>query len=121
MSHKILGGVIAAILCVCFAVTYIARTKDGGKTAEAWADGEKLTEINLQNIGSAYEYPIEQNGHKNILLVEDGQISMKSADCPDKLCVKQGAISNGAYPIVCLPNKIVVKINSGGAADAVSR
>ncbi len=122
MNHKILIGVISAIICVSAALTYLAYTRGGGKTAEVSSDGERIAEISLRNVDSPYEYPIEKDEHINILLVEEGKISMKSADCPDKLCVKQGAISTGVYPIVCLPNKIVVKINSDdSAADAVSR
>lgn len=122
MNHKILIGVISAIICVSAGLMYLAYTRGGGKTAEVSSDGEIIAEISLRNIDSPYEYPIEKDGHINILLVEEGKISMKSADCPDKLCVKQGAISTGAYPIVCLPNRIVVKINSDdSAADAVSR
>ena len=122
MNHKILIGVISAIICVSAGLMYLAYTRGGGKTAEVSSDGEIIAEISLRNIDSPYEYPIEKDGHINILLVEEGKISMKLADCPDKLCVKQGAISTGAYPIVCLPNRIVVKINSDdSAADAVSR
>ena len=122
MNHKILIAIISLIICVSAAATYIAYRYSGGKTAEVYSAGEKIAEISLRNIDSPYEYPIEKDGHTNILLVEEGRISMKSADCPDKLCVKQGEISSGAYPIVCLPNKIVIRINSdNSAADAVSR
>ncbi|MFR5116202.1 MAG: NusG domain II-containing protein [Eubacterium sp.] len=31
---------------------------------------------------------------------------MISADCPDKLCVNQHAISSNGETIVCLPNKV---------------
>ena len=44
------------------------------------------------------------------MLVEKGQISMLEADCPDKVCVKQGAISDGARPIICLPNNVLIKL-----------
>lgn len=46
----------------------------------------------------------------NIIAIEAGKAFMKSADCPDKLCIKQGSVSAGGTPIVCLPNKVVVYI-----------
>ena len=38
---------------------------------------------------------------------------MISADCPDKLCVNQHAISSNGETIVCLPNKVVVEVEDG--------
>jgi hypothetical protein len=42
---------------------------------------------------------------------------MTQADCPDKLCVHQKAISATGETIVCLPNKVVVEI-AGETEDA---
>ena len=46
----------------------------------------------------------------NTLCIDNGQIYMVEADCPDHLCVHQGAISNSGM-IVCLPNRVVVRIS----------
>lgn len=46
----------------------------------------------------------------NLLLIADGRADMTEADCPDKLCVHQRAISRENETIVCLPNKVVVTI-----------
>ena len=46
----------------------------------------------------------------NTLVIADGKADMKDADCPDRLCVKQKAISRQNENIVCLPNKIVVTV-----------
>ena len=43
-------------------------------------------------------------------MIADGKADMKDADCPDRLCVKQKAISRQNENIVCLPNKIVVTV-----------
>ena len=37
---------------------------------------------------------------------------MSDADCPDKDCVNQGWISRPGQMIVCLPNRLVIKIES---------
>jgi len=39
------------------------------------------------------------------------------ADCPDRLCVKQRAISKQGETIVCLPHRLIVKIEGGDAPD----
>lgn len=43
---------------------------------------------------------------------------MQSANCPDKLCVKQGKISD-IGSIVCLPNKVIIEIDRNSDVDAV--
>ena len=53
----------------------------------------------------------------NILVIKDNKAYMKSADCPDKLCVKQKAISKDGESIICLPNKIIVTVESNSKSD----
>ena len=49
--------------------------------------------------------------------IENGKADMISADCPDKLCVNQHAISSNGETIVCLPNKVVVEVEDGEEAQ----
>ena len=64
---------------------------------------------------------IAQNGHVNVMEVKDGKVRMLSADCPDKLCVKQGDIVATRQAIVCLPNRVVLTIvGKNSKMDAIS-
>ena len=56
-------------------------------------------------------------GGYNTLVIKDGKADVTAADCPDKLCVNQHSISYNGETIVCLPNKLVVKIVSEAQAD----
>ena len=58
----------------------------------------------------------------NTLVIKGGVADMTSADCPDHLCVKKKAISKEGESIICLPNKIVVEVDShqNSQYDAVS-
>ncbi len=85
-------------------------------TAEIYSDGQLLHSIDLNQVGESYTIELPHN----TVLVEHGQISMKSADCPDQVCVKQGPIKNEAYPIVCLPNKVEIRITDKASIDAVT-
>ena len=38
------------------------------------------------------------------------EIAVIDANCNDKICINQGYISNTIAPIVCLPHKIIIKI-----------
>ena len=51
-----------------------------------------------------------ENGCVNEVEVRPGSIGILSADCPDKLCVRQGFISDTRLPITCLPNRLVIRL-----------
>ena len=63
-------------------------------------------------------YPLSEdreisiNGGTNILRIRNGKAKMIEADCPDQLCVNQRAVSADNESIICLPNKVIVEIQS---------
>jgi len=59
----------------------------------------------------------------NTLEIKEGKAVMIHADCPDQLCVHQKAISKNRESIICLPNKVVVLVESSedSELDAVSQ
>lgn len=60
----------------------------------------------------AEDKEIEINHGSNILVIRNGTADMVEADCPDKLCVKQKAVSKNNESIICLPNKVIVEVDS---------
>ncbi len=107
---------------VCFAVLRLGLQKNGA-AVRILSDGELYGTYYLteeQNI------PIQKNGKVvNVLEISGHKAKMIKADCPDKLCVHQKAISRQGETIVCLPNKIVVEIegdkNTDTDLDSISR
>lgn len=66
---------------------------------------------------------IEINDGTNILKIRNGTADMAKANCPDKLCVNQRAISKNGESIICLPNEVVVTVDSSENSefDAVAQ
>lgn len=59
------------------------------------------------------EIKIENGDEFNILEIKNGKAKIVEASCPDKYCVKQGAISyNLQIPLTCKPNRVTVKVIS---------
>lgn len=83
--------------------------------AQIYQDGELLRTIDLNAVAVPYEFTIECDDGINTIYVEHGAISVKFADCPDQICVNQGSISDSLVPIICLPHRLVIKIQ--GAED----
>jgi len=53
---------------------------------------------------------IESETGYNIMHIENGQIWIHEASCPDKICIYQGKISKNGEMIVCIPNRMFIKI-----------
>ncbi len=105
---KLLKNILfaVALLLIISVLMFFMMRKDG-RIANIYCDGELVESINLSQVKESYTIDIK--GH-NTVLAENGKIRMLDADCPDELCVKQGAIENSLYPIVCLPNKVIIRI-----------
>lgn len=79
--------------------------------AEIYQKGELLYRIDLSQVTESYTLRLStESGATNSILVEPGCIGMLEADCPDKLCVKQGFYSSPSLPITCLPNGVVIQL-----------
>ena len=101
---KLIAFLLAAA-GICFLV-YRMGGKDGGE-AVIYQNGSEYARISLST-----EQEI-QIGQTNALVVEQGKVRMKEADCPDQICVKHRPVSRTGESIVCLPNRIVVEIQGG--------
>ena len=93
-----------------------------GSTAEIISDGKVLYTIDLAHTADTL-ITVEYEGRKNIIAVENGDIYMKEAQCPDHTCVKTGRLSKAGVPIVCLPNRLIIKYSDreGDDIDAASK
>lgn len=69
-------------------------------------DGKLLRTVDL----SAEEtFTVTGEAGENRITVKNGEIFVESADCPDQVCVRHGALKKGGEPIVCLPNRLVIE------------
>lgn len=66
---------------------------------------------------------IDDEHRHNTIRIQDGVAYMESANCRDQLCLGMGEISRVGQSIVCLPNRIAVRIlgEEEGVIDALSQ
>jgi len=89
----------------------------GGKSVLVRINGEKKA---VYPLNENRRVELHGDGGKNILVIEDGSARIEDADCPDKLCVRQGSINLRGQSVICLPHKLVIEITDGEAAPADS-
>lgn len=120
VKNRIWIIVFSVAALICFGVwLFISNVSSPTSVVGIYTDGSLVEKIDLNSVTNEYEITLSGKYGDNIILVSNGHIKMKSADCPDKLCVEHGELKNSSSPIVCLPNKVVIKFeNSTGGADA---
>ena len=126
MKQRRLGKKQIADLCVILALLLLAgilylalRTgREEGGVVVVRVDGKETERHSLAVSG---EFPLksDENGeNSNILVIENGEAWLRDANCPDKLCVKQGKIRYNGQTITCLPHRLTVTVE-GGESDGV--
>ena len=61
------------------------------------------------------------NGYNGPITITagNGKVKVEDEDSPLHLCSKQGYISKSYESIVCLPNKVVIKLEDDSTLDAI--
>ena len=113
--HKSTKAILAALVLVVLASgAWIFLGKSGAANPRVVieVDGEVYAAYDMDEVKGIV--PISTpNGGENRLWVQEDLVFMDSANCPDQTCVKQGVIKDGTVPIVCLPHKVIVRIEGG--------
>lgn len=118
MTNRIWIIVFSVVALLCLAIwLFISNASSPSKVVGIYKDGSLVEKIDLNSVTGEREITLSGDFGDNVILVSNGRIEMKSADCPDKLCVKHGELKSSSSPIVCLPNKVVIKFeeNTDGA------
>lgn len=55
-----------------------------------------------------------------IIEIKKNKVRVKQSDCKDKICVKKGWIEKKGQFIICMPNKLVIKIVGKDDYDSIS-
>ena len=117
LSDLVLAGLITLVAIALFVAQLPGRHEENrlsgvrhsvivevhGKKAHAipFSEISGLSVVRIQ-AGAGSEATLE--------ILETGKVRVVESTCPDKVCVRTGWISRPGQAIVCLPNRIVVRI-----------
>lgn len=115
----ILGlGAIAAIVLSFLISSFFARGEKG-QVVVIQLHGEEYQRLDLSQ-----DAELTIRGEKddyNIVVIENGEVYVKDANCADHTCMHMGHISNANQIIVCLPHELIIKVEGGQSQyDAIS-
>ena len=107
-SVKILMAVIAGIFLISLLGSIYVLRPSGSRRAEVVQDGRVLYTFELDRAENQ-ELTIYYGDSSNTILIQDGEICVSAAECPDQTCVKMGKLYSDSLPIVCLPNHLIIR------------
>lgn len=106
-----IGAALTLLAVISLLLILLPQKRATGYTADIYQSGELLTSIDLSAVSQPYTFTVTgENGCTNEIEVRPDEVGIISADCPDKLCVHQGFISDSRLPITCLPNRLVIQL-----------
>ena len=115
-SNRFWVVVLGGVLLVSILAAFLLRGSPAN-VAHVYLDGSLIETMDLSAVTDPLFVSIESNLGVNTILIERGRICVSDADCPDRSCVRQGWITGGYIPIVCLPHRLVIRLEGGGAPE----
>ncbi len=87
----------------------------GGKHVVVEVDGSHVLELSLaENVTKTIKGPLGET----IIATENGKARVTESACPHHYCVRMGKISHRGEVIICVPNRVIVKIQGGREEDS---
>ncbi len=99
------GILVLASLCLIF----FHFTKTQGDSLEITLNGSVYKTLPLNE---DIELTVKNGEGSNTVVIKNGEVFVRDATCPDKICEGHRAISRVGETIVCLPNKLTLRIFS---------
>ena len=108
---------IVVVLIVLSCVFFLPSGETENASVEVFRNGEKVYEFSLKEDRN---FTVEGE-YINVIAIKDGRVSIVESDCPGTDCVHTGWISSAGKSIVCLPNRVEVRVTSFDEVDFVVR
>ena len=113
MKPRVADFILAAVVTVLAALIWtIPLRAESGSVAHI-SQGENEFSVSLSVDG---EY--ELRGCTAV--VENGKIFISKTECPDRICEKTGKISRAGEAIICVPQRVEIRISGDTDIDAVA-
>lgn len=116
LNDIILASAILIIAIIATIVINVTK-KDDNLTAYIYYESDLIETVELSKIPDDDVIGHYVTGALGEVLIETAknQIRIIESDCPDKDCIHQGWINSTSQVLVCVPNRIYIKLVSNDA------
>lgn len=123
LTHLVKVGDIFLILClVCGGVILWTALRHGSNRAKYCIISVNGKDAYKLLLSDSQEVKVNGPIGESIVKISNGKVRMEHSPCPLKMCVHQGAISRPGEMIICVPNRIMIRIipHFAGEVDAIT-
>lgn len=105
----VVAGVV--LLAALVFVLFVPGSDLPAGRAEVYQDGKLIKTILLSQ---DQEFTVEGQ-YTGVIAVRDGKVAVIQSDCPGEDCVGCGWVGSPGKSIVCLPNRLEIRVVTGSA------
>ncbi len=106
---------VAALAVACAMAVWFQSAEGGELTAVVTVDGQEVQRCLLADFPEG-EQVYSANGYTLRVCLTDGPgLRVAESDCPTQDCVHTGTITRTGQSIVCLPARIIIRLEGGTA------
>ena len=104
--------IIIGFVCI-FLINF---NKEEGNAIEVYYEDKLIlsADLNIDNV-----YTVDGKLGDVVIEVKDRKVRVLKENSPRNICSREGYISDSSKPLICLPNKIIIKIVDSSEIDGV--
>ena len=112
----LLAIVLVLLLAAAVALLFLPHHGTAENTmVQIFQDGKLVQELSLQSDQSI----LITGEYENTVVIRDGKAAIAQSNCPGEDCVHSGWISSPGRSVVCLPNRVEIRITGSSEVDFV--
>lgn len=105
---KLIIGALVIVFLISLILSIFILRPSKSRIVEVVQDNKVIYKLNLDTEENR-EIIVKYGDSSNTILIEEGEIRVSHAECPDKTCVNMGRLYSDSLPIVCLPNHLIIR------------
>lgn len=104
---------VAVIAAMAGLYIFLTHGHANGDIAEIYSEEKLVRTVDLSTAEDEVFTVCAGSGGENIIEIKDGSIRVTKASCADGICVRHGPLADSGTPIICLPNRLVIRWKNG--------
>ena len=109
---------VLALAGACLVFPWRGGEESGPLTAVISVDGAETERLVLPEQDRT-ERTVEGGGYTLRVVLTETEVWVEASDCPTQDCVHTGRISRSGQSIVCLPARVIVRLEGGAAEPGI--
>ena len=112
----LLAIVLVLVLAAAVALFFVPnRGTTENAMVQIYRDGKLMQELSLESDQSI----LITGEYENTVVIRNGRACIGQSNCPGEDCVHSGWISSPGRSVVCLPNRVEIRITGSSEVDFV--